>query len=616
MQIKTQEWLVDAPGSVFEGVPQDELEELLARAKRQLFPSGTVILAEGERLRVMYVTEAGSADVFFTDRYGRQQLVGRIEPGTTFGEMSLFTGDPAAATVRATEDLEALVIGHEDFERLASRFPVIYRNLVEILSERLADTNRLAAERAPGRVILLQDWGAPPLLGHALACSVAWHTRTRTLLVVLGEQFPEELERLARATEESVLDPGSRRTEPGVDVALVTPDGPFETERLVATADELAARYDYVLLMVKGRVPGTWRRLNLSDGTVTPTGDGTGSGEITVRAWVGPDRRAPRPLGGLLDVPPLQATDEHALAEGLLPTSTPAGRALGWLARDLTGLKLGLALGAGSVRGYAHLGVLRVLERLGVTPDYLAGTSIGAAVAVLPALGFSATEGVAILDRAAGGAFRPTVPLYALLSGRGVVRFAQSITGDMRMEDLDIPFATVAADLISRRKIVLRSGVLWRALVASMAIPGVYPAQRMGPWILVDGAVIDPVPISVCEEMGADVVIGVSLGGRPTEPVDEAESLAVLGRPPRVFGVLMPSIEIMQSRVFDDATKATSILLRPELPALIHGRLRNFAAGRRFVDEGERAAEEALPRMAAVLPWLRPEGVAVPAARS
>jgi NTE family protein len=615
MHIKTQEWLVDAPGSVFEGVPRDELEEVLGRAKRQRFPSGTVILAEGERLRVMYVTETGSADVLFTDRYGRQQLVGRIEPGTTFGEMSLFTGDPAAATVRATEDLEALVIGHEDFERLASRFPVIYRNLAEILSERLADTNRLAAERAPGRVILLQDWSAPPLLGYALACSIAWHTRTRTLLVVLGEQFPEELERLAGAAGESVLDPGGRRTEPGVDVALVTPDGPFETERLVATADELAARYDYVLLMVKGRVPGTWRRLNLS-GTVKPTDDGPGSGEITVRAWVGPHRRAPRPLAGLLDVPALQASDESALLAGLLPTRSPAGRALGWLARDLTGLKLGLALGAGSVRGYAHLGVLRVLERLGITPDYLAGTSIGAAVGVLPALGVSATEGLAILDRAAGGAFRPTFPLYALLSGRGVIRFAQSVTGDMRMEDLDIPFATVAADLISRRKIVLRSGVLWRALVASMAIPGIYPAQRMGPWVLVDGAVIDPVPISVCEDMGADVVIGVSLGGHPSEPVDAAESLAVLGRPPRVFGVLMPSIEIMQSRVFDDATRVTSIMLRPELPALIHGRLRNFAAGRRFVDEGERAAEEALPRMAAVLPWLRREGVIVPAERS
>jgi NTE family protein len=615
MHVKTQEWLVDGPGSVFEGVPRDELQELLGRAKRHRFATGAVILAQGETPRVIYVTEAGAADVLVTDRYGREHLVGRIERGTTFGEMSLLTGDPAAATVRATEDLDALVLKQEDFKWLASRFPAIYRNLAESLCERLDHTNRLAAGRAPDRVFLLQDWGAPPLLGYALACSVAWHTRTRTLLAAVGEQFPEELERLAAATEDRAREPARRNPEPGVDVALSAPEGLFEPEMLATTAEELADRYEYVLLMVKGRVPGTWRRLDLSDGTVAPAGGGE-AGEIAVRAWAGSDRRAPRPLGGVLDVPPLQASDESALAEGLLPTRTPAGRALGSLARDLTGLKLGLALGAGSLRGYAHFGVLRVLERLGVTPDYLAGTSIGASVAALYALGVPPTEGVAIFDKAAARAFRPTVPVYALLSGRGVMRFAKTMVGDVRIEDMDIPLAVVAADLLSRREVVLRRGVLWRALVASMAIPGVYPAQRMGPWVLVDGSVVDPVPISVCAETGASVVIGVSLDGPPTEPVDEAEAMADRGRPPRMLSVLMPSIEIMQSRVFDEPTQATSIVLRPELLTFGQGKLRDFAAGRVLVEEGERAAEEALPRMAAVLPWLRPTGATVPARSS
>ncbi|MDQ3893130.1 MAG: patatin-like phospholipase domain-containing protein, partial [Actinomycetota bacterium] len=419
MRFQAQELLADGPGSVFDGIPSEELERLLGRAEPRRFRAGAVILAEGEMPPAVYVIQSGSAGVFLHDEYGRDQLLGRIEAGTTFGEMSLITGDPAAATIRASDELEALVVPKEDFERLAGRYPTMYRNLAGILAERLERTSRLAAEREPGRITVLQDWGAPALLAYAIACSVAWHTRKRALLVALGDEFSEELQRFARVDGDAMLERHERRADAGVDLALAPMDRRFAPPRLSALARELANRYDDVLLLVRGAAALDARRtLNLGDDSEA-RGEGAVAG-VTVRAWTGSGRRRPHTAAGVLEVPPLQPADEAALLEGLLPPTTPAGRALGWLARDLAGLKVGVALGAGSLRGYAHFGALRALERAGVVPDVLAGTSIGAAVASISALGHTATDGITIFDRGASAVFRPTVPIYSALTGRGV----------------------------------------------------------------------------------------------------------------------------------------------------------------------------------------------------
>lgn len=604
MPRKASELLLDGPGSVFAGVPDEELAPLLERGERLRLAPGTVVVAEGDRMQEVYIAFAGSADVVLTDRHGRERLVGRIEPGTSFGEMSLLTGDPAAATVRVTEELDVLIVSRQDFEHFAARFPVVYRNLAELLAERLARTNRMAVAETRGRITLLRDEGAPPLLAYALACSLAWHTRGRTLLVVLGDDSHDDLRALGPGVRRVVLEGDARPRTGRAELILARDEGPFAPGLLAGTLQELGTRFDDVLVSSSASLPlPAHRRLHLvgAQGARLAEADG----EIPVRAWRPLTRRTRGPRGGVVDVPPLAPADTAALREGVLPSVTAAGRALGWLARDIGGLKVGLALGAGSLRGYAHFGVLLALERAGIEPDFLAGTSIGAAVASLSALGFSGDVGAAVFDRGARNVFRPALPVYALLSGRGVRQFVQSIAGRIRMEDLDVPIAIVAADLESRREIVFRRGLLWQAIVASMAIPGVYPAVRMGPWVLVDGGIIDPVPTGVCAAMGADVVIGVSLGSMPAEPVTEAEALITAGAPPNALAILLPSVEVMQARVEGVDSPVTTLMLSPEVRPLGLKSLRNFAQGRRFFADGERAAEEAIPRLAAVLPWLR-----------
>jgi NTE family protein len=586
--------------SFFDGIPAGELAALLESVERRRYPAGTVVIAEGEQCRELYIIHSGAADVFVAGRAGVEQLVGQADAGATLGEMSLFTGKPAAGTVRAVEDLDLLVVSAVDFERLCSTFPQVYRNLGVMLSERLALTNRLALGEEPGRLTLLEDAGAPPLLAYALASSVAWHTRTSTLLVVVTDDPPDALEALANRAAH-----GSG----GARVLLVPPREQYAPEALARTARELCTRHEHVLLSIPAATSpdvAASRTVRLGG----PSGDDRrgSTGTYRVQAWKAADGRVGPSPDGVVAVPQLQPPDEAALRRGLLPSTTPTGKALGWVARDVAGLKVGVALGAGSIRGFAHWGALRVLERAGLPIDYLAGSSAGAAAAGLYASQPSIEDGIEVFRELASVLFRPTVPVRSLLSSRGVGKLLRSVMGDRLIEDLPIPLGLVAADLLTRREVVLRRGPLWKAVLASGSIPGVYPAQRSGPYALVDGGVVNPVPTAVVGAMGADTIIGIQLVTRPDTADPDAAMLEETSAPSTsAVATILRSIEIMQNRIAAEPTEGTSILITPELKDIPSSKLRRFSVGLRFVDDGEVAAEAALPRIAAALPWLRSE---------
>src|SRR5262249_47521015 len=141
----------------------------------------------------MYVVQDGLAEVYLTDEHGTEQLLNRVGAGGTLGEMALFTGQPASATVRAMTDVDALICSPGEFDLIASQLPGIYRNLGAILARRLGRTNSRWLRTSTSRITLLHDHGAPPLLGYALACSVAWHTRKPTLFIAVSPDLSTEL---------------------------------------------------------------------------------------------------------------------------------------------------------------------------------------------------------------------------------------------------------------------------------------------------------------------------------------------------------------------------------------------------------------------------------------
>jgi NTE family protein len=569
-------WRVASPAYVrfvtesplFDGIPGSELESALTGLERRQLRKGSVLAAEGDYLAEMYVLRSGTADVAVSGHDGRAQVVAHVGPGDTVGEMSLLTREPASATVRAVDDVELLVLDADDLQELMDRQPRIQRNMIAVLATRLTRMTRIAARKRVGTVLALDNRDAPQLLGYALASSVAWHTRAPTVHVVVSDPPPA----LAGLVTTAADAPFRPRVGGGADLILARPDGGFAGRALVETLERLARAFTYVL--VEGR--------SLPD-EIRPVL------ELASRAR---------------QVPPFGDEEERALAGGLLSTSGDAGRTVGRLARELVQLRVGVALGSGSVRGYAHVGVLRRLETLGVPIDCLAGTSVGAIVAGLYAH-YQDTDRVAdFLDDLGARMFRPTVSRKSLLSTRSMRKYIEKVVGDGRLEDLPIPLAVVATDLDTHEEVVLRRGSGVTALFASSAVPGVFPAVRIGNRRLVDGGIVNPIPTSAAVQLGAGAVVAVRLvsgGGVALDTVSEESE----GPIPSAVAAIVSSIELVQTRITTGPATTPTVMITPEFHDLPTVKLRRFREGRRYIAAGEAAVDAALPRLQAALPWLR-----------
>lgn len=184
--------------------------------------------------------------------------------------------------------------------------------------------------------------------------------------------------------------------------------------------------------------------------------------------------------------------------------------------------RIGIALGAGGARGLAHIGVLRTLGAAGLPLDGIVGTSIGALVGAAYAAGqLEALERtVRALDLPdVLRMFDPVWPRSGLLSGERAAEQLSSLLGDWRIEDLAIPFAAVAVDLVTGEEIVIREGRVADAIRASISIPGVFVPYSHASRQLVDGALRNPVPVSVLEQLGVDVRLAVNLHARPVREI-------------------------------------------------------------------------------------------------
>lgn len=183
--------------------------------------------------------------------------------------------------------------------------------------------------------------------------------------------------------------------------------------------------------------------------------------------------------------------------------------------------KVGLVLSSGGARGSAHVGVLKVLEEAGIVPDVIAGASMGAQIGGAYAAGVSVNELEAHWRSTSPGrvikTLLPTVPWSGWSSGRGLSSFLHRLVGDRRIEDLAIPFAAVATDLQTGQPYSIRTGLLAKAIRASLSVPGLFTPVWIDGHLLIDGGVSNPLPIDVARSLGADVVIAVETLVNPNE---------------------------------------------------------------------------------------------------
>ena len=189
----------------------------------------------------------------------------------------------------------------------------------------------------------------------------------------------------------------------------------------------------------------------------------------------------------------------------------------------MNNMKIGYALGGGAARGLSHIGVLKVLHKHGISPDVIAGTSIGAIIGALYAAGYDPEDIEKIvlgMDwKKLASLVDWALPFSGLLQGKRVVSLLRSILGDITFSQLRFDFACVATDILSGEQVVLREGVLVEAVRASISIPGIFTPVELSGRYLVDGGLVNTVPVSICREMGADYVIGVNVIPEPVRVI-------------------------------------------------------------------------------------------------
>jgi NTE family protein len=246
--------------------------------------------------------------------------------------------------------------------------------------------------------------------------------------------------------------------------------------------------------------------------------------------------------------------------------------------------KVGLVLSGGASRGFAHIGVIKVLEAEKIPIDVIVGTSAGSLTGALYAYYGNAAE----LERAAWGlreedVFDFSIPniLVGLVKGESIVRFVDGRIGAKNIENLKIRFAAVATDLNTGKKVVFKTGPVSTAVRASISIPGIFKPLVLGRRILVDGGVVDNVPVDVARDMGADVVIAVDVSS-PTTNYELTN----------VIDVILQTLNIMGNEISRYQLKEADVVVRPNVSSV---GLIDFDKKTYLIREGEKAARTALP---------------------
>lgn len=248
--------------------------------------------------------------------------------------------------------------------------------------------------------------------------------------------------------------------------------------------------------------------------------------------------------------------------------------------------RIGLALGGGAARGFAHIGVIQVLEENGILPDLVVGTSAGSLVAALYASGKNGAVLAQLADSMDETAITDwAFPGRGLIRGDALARYVRDQTGGRTIEKLPLPLGIVATDLDSGAPILFQVGDVGLAVRASSAVPAVFQPVRIGSREYVDGGLVSPVPVRFARQMGAELVVAVDISAAPDgNPT---------GDPMRM---LLQTFAIMGRSINNFELREADVVLRPKLPGVGGA---DFTARKRSIQAGREAAQAVLPQLKA-----------------
>jgi len=473
--------------SLLENVGDAALRNLLAEANWFALPGGTLLEREGENNAALFLVVTGSLGVFVSDEQAQRRMVAHIPAGETVGEMSLIAGSSNhSAQLVALRDTELLRISPDGFEALIARHPRVMMNLMQMLVKRLKDANRGRTPKAHPKtfaIVPLQEGLSEVPIAQRLTQALArMGCRAAVLDAGAGDQTAEWFNGFEQA-HDVVFYRGDAPDSPWTQLCLRQADRIF----LLARANQPLPLAPLDLPAFKERASGLPELLLLHP-------DGASA--------VLPEHFSVR--SGLFRA-------HHHLRAG---HQADVAR----IARFIAGRAVGLVLAGGGARGFAHIGIIKALKEAGVPFDQLGGTSMGAIIAAGLAREWGLEEmrdrmrAVFVNDNPLSDF---TLPLIALVRGRKVSARLREHFDEVCIEELPLPFFAVSSDLTTGRIHIHRDGTLWRALRASVALPGILPPVTHHGHLLVDGGVMNNLPVDVMREQayGAGPIIACDITG-------------------------------------------------------------------------------------------------------
>jgi NTE family protein len=482
------------------------LDNLQAALEWQHLAAGAVLFRQGDPGDALYIVINGRLSVTAADAHGNAIPVGEVRRGETVGEVGLLTGSARSATVTAARDSDVVRLSQATFERLHAQEPRVMIQLSRIIARRtqqLVGSDRPATGRA-ATFALVPISPSAPLAEFARRLAAALSAHGPALHLDSGQ-----VDRAFGISGGAQIDAGDpmnvalggwlsqQEAEHRYVVYEAAPSWSAWTQRCVRQADRI------VLLAHASDAPAVraferqlWR---------------SGLRARVELVLVQRDDCA-QPSGTMAWLAQRHIHTHHHLRMG----SDQDWRRL---ARRLTGRAFGLALGGGAARGYAHAGVIRALEEAGVEIDLVGGASMGALVGALLALGVTAPRMAKLASSfsARRKLFDLTLPLVSFLASGRVDAILQSLYGKARIEDLWRPLVCVSSNLTRAEPLVHTSGPLWRAVRASIAIPGMFAPVLHDDMVLVDGGVLNNLPLDLMRERCEE---GVVIGSNVT-PVED-----------------------------------------------------------------------------------------------
>ena len=537
----------DAP--LFAGVPADAVAALASTARLTHLRAREWLFREGDRPDELFVIASGRLRVV-ASAGGQERVLRVVGAGALLGELGVLTRSQRSASVQAIRDSTVAAVDAERF-----------LTAVESNSE-------VAAAIAVSLARLLQESGGllPPAAPQALFGLVPLEPTPQ------AESLCESLRR-AFAPLGSVGTIDDAQTSDRADYARIV--------------DAAEATHEYVLLTAGAGSNREWQEFvaRQSDRTL-----------VVAEARTRPAEPVPPHLQGA-DVVFAGAPDAATIGRFLDAFGSPrhhivpAGDdgAAARVVRRLTRRSLGVVLSGGGARGFAHIGALEALAQAGFAIDRVGGCSIGSFIGAMAARGWGADRIVAVCEaelvrRAPFGDYR--LPRVSLTRGSRAAAMLRRVFGDLHVEELSRPYFAVSADLIGSELVVHRRGRLFDAVGASMSIPGVAPPLPLGSRLLVDGGVLNNLPVDLMAESDEGAIVAIDVirrmeGGGTAAQMRVLSIMEILSR-----ATVLASVERAERN-----RKLAALTIAPEVQSIALG---EFSQLRRAAELGRRAAEDAL----------------------